>query len=290
VEPEVAAPPLVRDLAAPGAVTPADTYDHALYRLQYAMRQGVHRLLEGVPGWFTVLVALALAVGSLVEAIPMFFDKENVKEIASVKPYSALEVTGRDIYIREGCYNCHSQLVRPFRFETERYGEYSKAGEYVYDHPFQWGSKRTGPDLHRIGGKYPSLWHVRHMRQPDSTTPGSVMPRYPHLLTSHFDTGLIASKMRALRVVGVPYTDGEIETAAADMARQAKAINAEVLGQKGPSGLEDKEIVALTAYLQRLGTDIRWKKPDAQLPDVATTRPPSGSLAAGGGSSAGASR
>ena len=145
----------------------------------------------------------------------MFFDKDNVKEIASVKPYTPLEVLGRDIYIREGCYNCHSQLVRPFRYETERYGEYSKAGEYVYDHPFQWGSKRTGPDLHRVGGKYPSLWHVRHMEPPDSTTPGSVMPRYPHLLTDAFDTSLVAAKMRALRTVGVPYTDGEIETAPA---------------------------------------------------------------------------
>ncbi len=125
---------------------------------------------------FTVLTTLALAVGSLVEAIPMFFDKDNVKEIAAVKPYTPLEVIGRDIYLREGCYNCHSQLVRPFRYETERYGEYSKAGEYVYDHPFQWGSKRTGPDLHRVGAKYPSLWHVRHMDKPASTTPGSVMP------------------------------------------------------------------------------------------------------------------
>ena len=218
VEPEVSAPPLVRDLSAPGAVTAANTYDHAFFRLQHALRHGVHRLLEGVPVPFTVLVVLALAVGSLVEAIPMFFNKENVKEIASVTPYTPLEVVGRDIYIREGCYNCHSQMVRPFRFETERYGEYSKAGEYVYDHPFQWGSKRTGPDLHRVGGKYPSLWHVRHMRQPDSTTPGSVMPRYPHLLTDRYDTSLIASKMRALRTVGVPYTDGEIETAVAAMA------------------------------------------------------------------------
>ncbi len=167
VEPEVSAPPLVRDQAAPGAVTPANTYDHAFFRLQHSLRHGVHRLLEGVPVPFTVLVALALAVGSLVEAIPMFFDKENVKEIASVKPYTPLEIVGRDIYIREGCYNCHSQMIRPFRFETERYGEYSKAGEYVYDHPFQWGSKRTGPDLHRVGGKYPSLWHVRHMPQPE---------------------------------------------------------------------------------------------------------------------------
>jgi cytochrome c oxidase cbb3-type subunit I/II len=264
VEPEVSAPPLVRDLSAPGAVTPANTYDHAFFRLQHSLRHGVHRLLEGVPVPFTVLVVLALAVGSLVEAIPMFFDKENVKEIAGVKPYTPLEVVGRDIYIREGCYNCHSQMVRPFRFETERYGEYSKAGEYVYDRPFQWGSKRTGPDLHRVGGKYPSLWHVRHMRQPASTTPGSVMPRYPHLQTSAYDTSLIGSKMRALRTLGAPYTDGEIDTAVAAMASQAKAISAEVEAQQGPTGLADKEITALTAYLQRLGTDIKWRRPDAQ--------------------------
>jgi cytochrome c oxidase cbb3-type subunit I/II len=256
-EPEVVAPPLVRDLAVPGAVTAVNTYDHALYRLQYAMRHGFHRMLEGRLVTFTVLVALALAVGSLVEALPMFFDKSNVKEIASVRPYTPLEVTGRDIYIREGCYNCHSQLVRPFLYETERYGEYSKAGEYVYDHPFQWGSKRTGPDLHRIGGKYPSLWHVRHMDRPDSTTPGSIMPRYPHLLTAPFDTGLIGAKMRALRRVGVPYSDGEIESAVTAMQAQASAIAAEVESQQGPTGLADKEIVALTAYLQRLGTDIK---------------------------------
>jgi cytochrome c oxidase cbb3-type subunit I/II len=178
-------------------------------------------------------------------------------------------VIGRDIYIREGCYNCHSQLVRPFRYETERYGEYSKAGEYVYDHPFQWGSKRTGPDLHRVGGKYPSLWHVRHMAIPRSTTPGSVMPRYPHLLTDEYDTSLVGSKLRALRAVGVPYTDGEIETAMASMQTQARTIAAEVEAQQGPTGLAGKEIVALTAYLQRLGTDIRWKRPQPQLPDLA---------------------
>ena len=209
---------------------------------------------------FTVLVALALAVGSLVEAIPMFFDKDNVKEIAGVKPYTPLEVLGRDIYIREGCYLCHSQLVRPFRYETERYGEYSKAGEYVYDHPFQWGSKRTGPDLHRVGGKYPSLWHVRHIQNPRSTTPGSVMPVYSHIMKNTLDTSLIGAKMRALRIVGVPYTDGEIETAVASIDAQAKSIAAEVESQQGPKGLADKEITALTAYLQRLGTDIKWKR------------------------------
>ncbi|MFN7988460.1 MAG: cytochrome-c oxidase, cbb3-type subunit I [Thermoanaerobaculia bacterium] len=267
-EPEVNAPPLVADLSAPGAVTPANTYDHALYRFQHSLRHGVHRVLEGRVVTFTVLTALALAVGSLVEAIPMFFNKENVKEIASVKPYTPLEVLGRDIYMREGCYNCHSQLVRPFRYETERYGEYSKAGEYVYDHPFQWGSKRTGPDLLRVGGKYPSLWHVRHMKNPRSTTPGSVMPQYPHLLTSPVDVGSIGAKMRALRAVGVPYTDGEIESAPAAIEDQARKIAAEVEAQRGPKGLADKEIVALTAYLQRLGTDIRWKKVEPQAPVV----------------------
>jgi cytochrome c oxidase cbb3-type subunit I/II len=280
-EPEVYAPPLVREYAAPGAITAANTYDHALYRLQHSMRHGIHRMLEGRLVLFTVLTALALSVGTLVETLPMFFNKSNVKEIASVKPYTPLEVVGRDIYIREGCYNCHSQLVRPFRYETERYGEYSKAGEYVYDHPFQWGSKRTGPDLHRIGGKYPSLWHVRHLAQPNSTTPGSIMPRYPHLLTTSFDTSLIGSKMRALRAVGVPYTDGEIETAVAEMDRQAHAMATEVEAQQGLAGLADKEVIALTAYLQRLGTDIRWKRPEVQPPLFVV--PPKPGVSTGGG-------
>jgi cytochrome c oxidase cbb3-type subunit I/II len=216
----------------------------------------------------------------------MFLDPSNVKTIASVRPYTPLEVLGRDVYIREGCYNCHSQMVRPFRHETERYGEYSKAGEFVYDHPFQWGSKRTGPDLHRVGGKYPSLWHVRHMKQPDSTTPGSVMPRYPHLLRDPYDTSLIGAKMRALRSVGVPYTDGEIDTAVAAMERQAAGIAAEVEAQKGPAGLADKEVTALTAYLQRLGTDIRWRRPASATvtgPVAAAGQGPEAALAATAG-------
>jgi len=176
-------------------------------------------------------------------------------------------------------------MVRPFWHETERYGEYSKAGEFVYDHPFQWGSKRTGPDLHRVGAKYPSLWHVRHMKQPDSTTPGSVMPRYPHLLTSPTDTRLVEAKMRAMRTVGVPYSDGEIETARASIDDQARAIEAEVEAQLGPRGLADKEIVALTAYLQRLGTDIRWKRPvelELELGPAAPSPAPQAAAAAGG--------
>ncbi|MBK9089904.1 MAG: cytochrome-c oxidase, cbb3-type subunit I [Holophagales bacterium] len=278
-EPEVNAPPLVKDLSAPGAVTAPNTYDHALYRFQHSVRHGFHRIIEGRVVLMTVLTALALAVGSLVEAIPMFFNKANVKEIASVTPNTPLEVLGRDIYIREGCYNCHSQLVRPFRYETERYGEYSKAGEYVYDHPFQWGSKRTGPDLHRVGGKFPSLWHVRHMKDPRSTTPGSIMPRYPHILANSYDVASIGPKMRALRTVGVPYTDGEIDSAPASIAAQAKTIATEVEAQRGPKGLEDKEITALIAYLQRLGTDIKWKKVAPQAP-LAPVAPPAPGIAA----------
>ncbi len=263
---EVKAPPLVVDRSAPGATTAPGTWDHAFYRLQHVIRHGVHRAIEGRVVLLTVMTALALSVGSLVEAIPMFFDESNVKTIASVKPYTPLELLGRDIYVREGCYNCHSQMVRPFRHETERYGEYSKAGEFVYDHPFQWGSKRTGPDLHRVGGKYPSLWHVRHMDQPRSTTPGSVMPRYPHLLKDPIDDALVEAKMRAMRTVGVPYSDGEIAMAKAAIAAQAQAIATEVEAQQGPPGLADREITALTAYLQRLGTDIRWRRPLVQPP------------------------
>ena len=265
-EPEVSVPPLVLDRSAPGATTAPDTYDHAFYRLQHVLRQGVHRAIEGRVVLLTFLTALALSVGSLVEAIPMFVDESNVKTIAAVKPYTPLELLGRDVYLREGCYSCHSQMVRPFRHETERYGEFSKGGEFVYDHPFQWGSKRTGPDLHRVGGKYPSLWHVRHMEQPRSTTPGSVMPRYPHLLKDPIDDSEIEAKMRAMRAVGVPYADGEIASARDSVAAQARAIAAEVEAQQGPPGLAGREIAALTAYLQRLGTDIRWKRPPVQAP------------------------
>ncbi|MFH1570688.1 MAG: cytochrome-c oxidase, cbb3-type subunit I [Gemmatimonadota bacterium] len=262
-ETEIHAPPLqplaaeLRTAAAPG------TWDYGLYQLQQATRHGIHRVLERRIVAMTVLVVVALSVGSLIEAVPMFLDDDNVKTIASVRPYTPLEVLGRDIYLREGCYNCHSQMVRPFRHETERYGEYSKGGEFVYDHPFQWGSKRTGPDLHRVGGKYPHLWHVRHMQDPPSTTPGSLMPRYPQMLTTPLDVSRIEAKMRALRAVGTPYTDGDIETARAHIRTQAEDLAAQVVAQLGPEGLADKEVIAVTAYLQRLGTDIRWRRPAA---------------------------
>ena len=173
-----------------------------------------HRWLEGEPrDVYGARRRSPCWSAGLIEIIPMFSIKENVPTIASVKPYTALEVLGRDIYIREGCVGCHSQMIRPFRSETERYGEYSKAGEFVYDHPFLWGSKRTGPDLHRIGGKYPDAWHYNHLENPRSTSPGSIMPNYPWLLSQKLDTGVAVDRMRALRKVGVPYTDEEISKA-----------------------------------------------------------------------------
>jgi cytochrome c oxidase cbb3-type subunit I/II len=193
----------------------------------------------------------------LIEIIPMFLIKENVPTIASVKPYSPLEVLGRDIYIREGCVGCHSQMIRPFRSETERYGEYSKVGEFVYDHPFLWGSKRTGPDLHRVGGKYPDAWHYNHMENPRSTSPGSIMPNYVWLLSQKLDTGVVVDRMRALRKAGVPYTDVEIKDAARSIAAQSQKVVANLATGSITNAPADREIIAVIAYLQRLGTDIK---------------------------------
>jgi cytochrome c oxidase cbb3-type subunit I/II len=261
-EEEHQAPALAVKTAEPkGAVTAPGTYDHALFRLQESVSHGWHRMLESLPITFTVLTVLALSVGTLTEIVPMFMDSRNVKPIASVKPYSPLEVLGRDIYIREGCYLCHSQMVRPFYHETERYGEYSKGGEFVYDHPFQWGSKRTGPDLHRVGQKYPNLWHVRHMEQPTSTTPGSVMPQFTNLYTDDIDTSDMQSKLRALQIIGVPYDEATISHSVDLVHKQANELADAIIKEGGPKDLHDKEILALTAYLQRLGTDIRWVRP-----------------------------
>jgi cytochrome c oxidase cbb3-type subunit I/II len=173
-----------------------------------------------------------------------------------VKPYTPLEVEGRDLYIREGCVGCHSQMIRPMRAETARYGDYSKPGEFVYDHPFLWGSKRTGPDLHRIGGKYPDSWHFVHMSQPRSTSPGSIMPGYPWLYSDRLDTSHIEGKVITLRRLGVPYPPGYEAQAANDLRLQAAHI-ADGLKSGGIDAPADREIVALIAYLQRLGTDIK---------------------------------
>lgn len=218
-----------------------------------------HRVLEHKPMLFTVLSLIAILVGGIIEMVPTFLIKSNIPTIASVKPYSPLELHGRDIYIREGCANCHSQMVRPFRSETERYGEYSKAGEYVYDHPFLWGSKRTGPDLHRIGGKYSHSWHYNHMLEPSAVSSGSIMPAYPWLFEQTIDKGMTAGKISALRTVGVPYEEGYEEKANDDLDKQAQDVVAK-LKADGIETMPDAEIVALIAYLQRLGTDIKSEK------------------------------
>ena len=216
-----------------------------------------HRELERRPVQFSVLALIAVIIGGVVELVPTFLIESNVPTIASVQPYTPLELQGRDIYLREGCYTCHSQMVRPFRNETVRYqGEYSKAGEFVYDHPFQWGSKRTGPDLHRVGGKYPDSWHYYHMLEPTSMTPGSIMPTYPWLLDKDLDTTSTAAKIRVMQRLGVPYPEGYDQIANQELMEQAEAIkaNLETFQIQTPA---DKEIIALIAYLQRLGTDIK---------------------------------
>jgi len=215
-----------------------------------------HRWLESKPALFSVLALVAVLIGGLVEIIPMYLIKANVPTIPAVKPYTPLEVVGRDIYIREGCVGCHSQMIRPFRSETERYGDYSKAGEFVYDHPFLWGSKRTGPDLQREGGKYPDAWHYNHMDDPRSTSPGSIMPRYSWLLTQKLDTNSIPPRITALRKVGVPYPPGYEQKAVAEAKAQAKQIVTN-LKQGSVTAESDREIIAVIAYLQRLGTDIK---------------------------------
>ncbi len=188
--------------------------------------------------WLIVLVLLVVSVGGLVEIVPLFFQKSTTQPVAGLKPYAALAVAGRDIYVREGCYNCHSQMIRPFRAETERYGPYSVAGEFVYDHPFQWGSKRTGPDLARVGGRYSDDWHRVHLNNPRDVVPESNMPGYPWLAKTPADAGTIAAHMRTLRTLGLPYTDEEIAQA--------------------PAALQGKtEQDALIAYLQGMGITMK---------------------------------
>lgn len=221
-----------------------------------------HHRLESMPVRFSVLVLVAVLIGGVVEFVPMAVIHTNVPTIASVKPYTPLELEGRDIYVREGCYTCHSQMVRPFKDEVVRYGEYSKGGEFVYDHPFQFGSKRTGPDLHRVGGKYPHFWHYRHMREPTATTPGSIMPPYPWLYNQSVDTTLTQKKISVMRSLGVPYTESDEQGAVAALSSQGQRI-VEELRSQGADVAESEatsEIVALIAYLQRLGTDIRVRE------------------------------
>ncbi|PQJ11816.1 cytochrome C oxidase Cbb3 [Flavipsychrobacter stenotrophus] len=215
-----------------------------------------HRWIERRPIQLLVISLIVVAIGGMIEMIPTFMVKSNIPTIASVKPYTPLELQGRDIYVREGCYLCHSQMIRPFRSEVVRYGEYSKAGEFVYDHPFQWGSKRTGPDLARIGGKYPDSWHFNHMYEPGSISPGTIMPNYPWLFKNNLDTAITGAKIRAMITLGVPYAAGYDRIANDELMKQANGIAANLAKDK-ITIKSDKEIIALIAYLQRVGTDIK---------------------------------
>ena len=225
---------------------------------RYASPKGSfwHSIIERKPIMLLTLSLIVVALGGLFELVPTFLVKSNIPTIASVKPYTPLELQGRDIYLREGCYNCHSQMIRPFRYEVARYGEYSKAGEFVYDHPFQWGSKRTGPDLARVGGKYPNSWHFNHMYDPTSMVPGTIMPPYPSMFEEELDISSTNSKIHAMRKMGVPYPKGYEATANDDLKKQAEAIAANLKTDKIEIA-SSREIIALIAYLQRLGTDIK---------------------------------
>lgn len=214
-----------------------------------------HRVIESRPLQFALATFVVVLIGGVVEFVPTALIRSNVPTIAAVKPYTPLELEGRDLYIRDGCVGCHSQMIRPLRAETERYGEYSKAGEFVFDRPFLWGSKRTGPDLHRVGGKYPDSWHFLHMREPRSTSPGSLMPAYPWLYDTRLNTRHTEGKVITLRRLGVPYPDGFEQEAVNHLQAQSRDI-AQRLRDGGFDVDDNAEIIAMIAYLQRLGTDI----------------------------------
>ena len=239
-----------------------------------------HTLLERKPIQLTIFATIAILIGGIVQIIPTLLVESNIPTITSVKPYTPLELEGRDLYIREGCVGCHSQMIRPFRSEVERYGEYAKAGEFVYDHPFLWGSKRTGPDLLRVGGKYSDSWHLNHMYDPQSTSSGSIMPAYQWLVRNEHDRSDVQAKMETMVKLGVPYSEEEIANAKASMDAQSLQIEKNLYDdpefarsyeeekkfaqENGEAFVQmrDREIVALIAYLQRLGTDIKVKETD----------------------------
>jgi len=200
-----------------------------------------HEVVEKNVGLMALLVVIVISIGGLVEIVPLFFNKSTTEPVEGLKPYTALQLEGRDVYIREGCYNCHSQMIRPFRAETERYGHYSVAGEFVYDHPFQWGSKRTGPDLARVGGRYSDDWHRVHLINPRDVVPESNMPGYPWLAENQLNSSGVVAKMQVMRTLGVPYADEDIAGAAASIDGKT-------------------EMEALVAYLQNLGTAIKARR------------------------------
>ncbi len=215
------------------------------------------RVIEAKLGVFAVLTTVVISIGAIAEIVPMFSSTLGPKPLAGVTPLTPLEAKGRDIFIREGCYTCHSQMVRPMRAELLRYGEWSRAGEYAYDHPFLLGSRRIGPDLMRVGGKYPDAWHYEHLRDPRSTSPGSIMPTYPWLHERRIDPADVAATLTALRKVGVPYEPGFEDKAMAKLDTQAKSVVRNLKIGSITNVPPDREIIALIAYLQRLGTDIK---------------------------------
>ncbi|WP_068133386.1 cytochrome-c oxidase, cbb3-type subunit I [Roseimaritima ulvae] len=226
-------------------------------------RMGWHRKWERLPVKFTVLTTLAVVIATLFEVIPTFLINSNVPTIATVKPYTPLELAGRHLYVSEGCYNCHSQMIRPIVAETKRYGDYSKPGEFIYDRPFQWGSRRIGPDLAREGGKQSSFWHWTHFENPENVSPGSVMPDYRHLLQEDLNYDAIAPHVQAAAYLGAPYSDADLNDTAAVAMKQAESIAADIVQQGGPPLTYEKQAIALIAYLQRLGTDLyRTEEPD----------------------------
>jgi cytochrome c oxidase cbb3-type subunit I/II len=249
------APPLSKAYQDPAPSGAGMTWGERIKSMRLWGDLSWHRRWERLPGWFSVAILVAVLTATAFEAIPTFLIKSNVPTIASVQPYTPLELAGRDIYISEGCYNCHSQMIRPMLAEKKRYGEYSKPGEFIYDRPFQWGSRRIGPDLAREGGKQSNLWHALHFKEPDKISKGTIMPPYPWLLENELDFASIPRRVKAMATLGVPY--GEELERAEEMARaQAAEIARDIERQNGPKGLADKEVVALIAYLQRLGTDL----------------------------------
>ncbi|MEL6716081.1 MAG: cytochrome-c oxidase, cbb3-type subunit II, partial [Planctomycetota bacterium] len=246
-------------------------------RLQVFSTLWWHRSWERKPLKFTVWTTIAVLTASLFEIIPTFVIRSNVPTIAGVEPYTPLELCGRDIYVNEGCYNCHSQQIRPMLAETKRYGDWSQPGEFIYDHPFQWGSRRIGPDLAREGGRQSTYWHVEHFKAPAEITPGSIMPGYEHFAETKLDWTEIPLRMRAMQALGVPYTDEQVKSSIEDAKAQARVFADEYLAQSGDTpyvdtkgrevALEEMEVIALVAYLQRLGTDL-YRTPDGAIAEA----------------------
>lgn len=239
-----------------------------------------HQKVERNIGLMAVMVAVVVSFGGLAEIVPLMYQAEAIEPLPGVKPYPALQLAGRDIYVREGCYNCHSQMVRPIFPETKRYGEYSKPGEFVYDHPFQWGSRRIGPDLAREGvNNANTMWHIRHFRDPQEVSPKSIMPKYEFFLERTTPFADIPARVKAMKTLGVPYSDAQVASAEKDALEQATRITDQLAADskdESLKSLKDKQVIAMIAYLQRLGTDLNKTAPAAPPAPAAALAAPAG--------------